>query len=346
MTIVVPDLAVPVDLRISPHAEQADLACRSFLRDHGLARGPAADDYLRRTRFGAMVGCMYPDAYPAELCRVAEWMALWSIVDDQLERLGSWERPEVVGAVCATIGSWVGDPVRTGSVGRPAPARAFRSVWSGIAGSTSPGWQHRFRAEFRRHLTGCEWEAAQLRAGKIPRIADYLRWRPLFFGAHVALALGEYAQRAELPPQLVGDPLLEQTVSTGIELMIISNDLLSADVEQEQGSQVNLVAIVGATEGCSPQQSADRLAAAYNRRLDAYAEGFEQLSRHCDELGLDEQQRAAALGYARAPLIWTRGQIAWSTGNPRYSADRVAFYDAIPDHIGELARTLRCGPAR
>ncbi|NUT36152.1 MAG: hypothetical protein HOV79_24100 [Hamadaea sp.] len=342
MAIVVPDLDVPVELRASPHAAQAERAARAVLREHALARGPQADDYVERTRFGALVACMYPDAYEPELCLVARWMALWSIVDDQLERLGAVERPQTVASVCAAIASWV-DGRAPGR--EPAIAVAFRSVWAGIAATASESWRRRLRHEFRRHLDGCRWEAEQVRARKAPAIADYLRWRPLFFGAHVALALGEYARRAELPPSLIGDPVLRKAVGTGIELMIISNDLLSADIEAEQGG-VNLVAILGERDGCTPQQSADRLAGAYGRRLAAYREQMGALRRHCAGLGLGERERDAVLEYARGPLIWTRGQIAWSTGNPRYSADRAAFYRVIPDHIGDLARTLRHPAAR
>lgn len=343
MAIVMPELDVPVELRVSPHAAQAERAARVVLREHGLARGPRADDYLERTRFGALVACMYPDAYASELCLVAQWMALWSIVDDQLERLGALERPETMSAVSAEIASWVDGRA---PAQEPAVAHAFRAVWAGIAATASVAWRERFRHEFRRHLDGCRWEAEQVRARKAPAIADYLRWRPLFFGAHVALALGEYVRRAELPPSLVGDPILHAAVGTGVELMIISNDLLSADVEVEQGAGVNLVAILGEHEGWSPQQSADRLAGAYGRRLSAYREQMSALRRHCADLGLAQREKDAVVEYARGPLVWTRGQIAWSTGNPRYSAERAAFYRAIPDHIGDLARALRHPAAR
>jgi len=332
VAIVVPDLHVPVELRLSPYAERADDACRAFLRDHGLVGGPDAEDYVRRTRFGALVAAMYPDAYPEELARVAEWMGVWSIVDDQLERLGPRERPETVARLCATIASWLD------SAGRSAAGRAFRDVWTGIAASGSDAWLGRLRREFRRHLDGCEWEAAQVRAGGIPAVREYLRWRPLFFGAYVALALGEYAERRELPPQAVGDPLLDRVVTIGVELMIISNDLLSADVEASLGG-LNLVAIVAAEQGCTRQQSAYRLAEGYERRLAAYRVAVEDLRTHCETL--DPAGRDAVLAYARAPLVWTRGQIAWSTGNPRYSADRTAFYAAIPDHLAEVLAELR-----
>jgi germacradienol/geosmin synthase len=339
VTIVVPELRVPVELRLSPYAGRAEEACHSFLRDHALAHGPAAEDYLRRTRFGALVAGMYPDAYPEELSRLAEWMSVWSIVDDQLERLGAREKPEVVARLCATIASWLDGP------GASPLGRAVHDVWGKIAATASGSWRRRLRAEFRRHLDGCEWEAAQVRAGGVPGVRDYLRWRPLFFGAYVALAMGEYAERRELPATAIGDPLLDRVVAIGVELMIISNDLLSADVEAEQGSRVNLVAIVAAEQHCSPQQSAYRLVEGYERRLAAYRVAFEDLRTHCE--ALDPADSAAVLAYARGPLIWTRGQIAWSTGNPRYSSDRAAFYAAIPDHLDDLsknlARRLPCG---
>ncbi|MCP2322385.1 hypothetical protein HDA40_000892 [Hamadaea flava] len=328
MTIVVPELHVPVELRLSPYADPADEACRAFLRDHALARGPAAEDYVRRTRFGALVAGMYPDATAPELARVAEWMGAWSIMDDQLERIGPQEPESVVARLCAAIASWLDSP-GSGPLGR-----ALYQTWGRIAATASEAWQRRLRTEFRRHLDGCEWEAAQVRGGGVPRLRDYLRWRPLFFGAYVALALGEYAENRELPPAAVGDPLLHRAVTIGVELMIISNDLLSADIEAEQGSRVNLVAIVSEEQRCSPQQSAYRLAEGYERRLAAYRVAYEDLRTHCE--GLDPAGSAAVLAYARAPLIWTRGQIAWSTGNPRYSADRAAFYAAIPDHLGAV----------
>ncbi|NUR71147.1 MAG: hypothetical protein HOU81_10030 [Hamadaea sp.] len=331
MTIVVPDLPVPVELRLSPHAERADEACRAFLREHALARGPAAEDYLRRTRFGALVGGMYPDANPSELARVAEWMGAWSIMDDQLERIAPREQPSVVARLCAAIASWLDSP-GSGPLGR-----ALYQVWQRIAATASEVWQRRLRSEFRRHLDGCAWEADQVRAGGVPRLRDYLRWRPLFFGAHVALALGEYAEGRELPPAAVGDPLLDRVATIGVELMIISNDLLSADIEAEQGA-LNLVTIVAAEQRCSRQQSAYRLAEAYERRLAAYRVAYEDLRTHCE--GLPQAGSAAVLAYARAPLIWTRGQIAWSTGNPRYSADRAAFYSAIPDHLAGVVAEL------
>ncbi|GHJ48830.1 hypothetical protein Cs7R123_61720 [Catellatospora sp. TT07R-123] len=326
-------LEPPVPLRLHPASEQADQAARDFLYRHGIVDPARGDGYLVETDFGAMVGCMYPDADPAVLPLLAQWMALWSIADDQFEALAPRMTGTALAAVCERIAGFL-----TPAGAAPDPSRigtAFGHVWQAVAQRTSAAWQARFRDAWRDHVDGCRWEAEQVRAGRVPTLAEYLRQRPRYLGAHIAVVLTEAAHGVELPGRFDRDPLLRRAVDAGIELIAISNDLLSAEVELGQGSMLNLVPIVAAQESCSYDAATDLLLARYGQRLADYRAAVAAVEAGLGSGGESVAVRAVAM----APGVWTSGQLAWSAGNARYSDRRERFYQHVPDHIGVLIGT-------
>ncbi|MDI1462945.1 terpene synthase family protein [Catellatospora sp. KI3] len=326
------DLEPPVPLRLHPAADQADQAARDFLYRHGVVDPELGDDYLAETDFGAMVGCMYPDARPEMLPLLAQWMALWSVADDQLEALAPQLPPAELDALCTRL---------TGLLAAPGPAEdsvlgtAVAHAWQALAARTSAQWQARFRQAWHEYVEGCRWEAVQTGAGRTPTVAEYLDQRPRYLGAHIAIVLTEAALDIELPEAVVDDPLLRSALDAGIELIAISNDLLSAEVELAQGSTLNLVAILAAQESCSLGAATGLLVARYRRRLADYRGAVAAVEAAVRAFPV---WAPAVRAVAAAPGVWTSGQLAWSTGNARYSDRRAVFNRSVPDHVRALVQ--------
>ncbi|MBV1850110.1 terpene synthase family protein [Catellatospora tritici] len=324
------DLEPPVPLRLHPAADQADRAARDFLYRHAIVDPELGDDYLAETDFGAMVGCMYPDARPEMLPLLAQWMALWSVADDQLEALAPQLSTPELDALCARLTGLLTPP---GTTEDSVLGTAVGHAWQALAARTSPEWQARFRRAWHEYVDGCRWEAVQARAGRTPTVAEYLDQRPRYLGAHIAIVLTEAALDIELPEPVVDDPLLRSALDSGIELIAISNDLLSAEVELGQGSTLNLVPILAAQESCSLGEATELLVARYRRRLADYRDAVSAVEAAVRVFPVWD---AAVRAVAAAPGVWTSGQLAWSAGNARYSERRADFNRGVPDHLRAL----------
>lgn len=209
--ISIPHLAVPFSERRNPYVEEAEAHVRRYLRDFGLVRSEEAKFHYDRTKFGELVGRVYPFAPLDELCIITDWMAVWAIFDDYLERIPDSQSDEdFVELIRETI-SWL--PFAPAEVvsrsGNPIEA-AIRDIWNRLADRSSLSWRQRFVRHLTDYLEGCHWESKNRRSGTAPDLPTYISTRRRSGGMRPSMDLSEIGLGIELANDTHDHPKVQQ----------------------------------------------------------------------------------------------------------------------------------------
>jgi hypothetical protein len=306
----------PFPPRISPYADEAERAIRGYLRRFGLLRSPEAAEYYDASRLGYLTAQIYPDASRERLLAVTYWFGVWTIFDDQLERLPDSREPEAVDTVAAAMLSWLAaeGPPRAGV---PFEA-AFGDAWAWIRRHSSPAWQARFVGNTRQYLAGCRWEAENRRRGSVPDLKSYVQRRRRFGGIRMAMDLSEFGGGYELAPHVHADPLIQELLDVLGDLTLWGNDIYSVAVDREEGNVSNLVFVLQAEHGCDQVTATGLVNEMLDGRLARLRQLEEGLPQWFAARGLTADERADVSRYVEGVHTWISGNVTWSLENTRY----------------------------
>jgi 5-epi-alpha-selinene synthase len=309
----------PFPPRISPYAAAAEREVRAYLRRCGLLRSSAAAEYYDSSRLGYLTAQIYPDALRDRLLLVSRWFCVWTVFDDQLEKLPDDRPATAVDLVADLMLSWLG-PQRTANTAGEVPfATGFGNAWADIRARSSPAWQERFLAHTRQYLTGCRWEAENRRTAIVPDLESYMVRRRRFGGIRMAMDLSEFSGGYELPNQVHAAPPIQELLDVLGDITLWGNDLFSIQVDQEEGNVSNLVFVLQHWHSCDLQEALATARAMLAERLDRLRAVENELADWCAAIGLPARQRHDVARFVEGLHTWISGNIAWSRDNVRYT---------------------------
>jgi hypothetical protein len=337
--VVIPDLPIPFPPKINPATDDAERHVRSYLRDVGLLRSPEAMFHYDQTRFGELVGRAYPNADPEGLALITDWMAVWAIFDDQLEKIPDDCSSAAFDSLAEALLSWLdlgGDGVLT-DLANPLEV-AFLDIWRRIRARSSPAWQARFVRHVADYLGGCRWEAANRRSGRTPPLEDYIETRRRFGGMKPSMDLTELGGRFELSAGLHAHPRTQELLAATADLVLWANDIFSVEAELADGNMNNIVLVYRHERGCTLQNAVDAVAGMLAVRVTE----FEALT--ADLPTADPHSEYAKEGDALAAYVtgmwtWIRGNVDWSRGNERYRSAHHRVSEKQPNYLKESLKS-------
>jgi Terpene synthase family 2, C-terminal metal binding len=343
----------PFPDRISPHAEQAERHLRGYLRQCGIFRGQDAAAYYDESRLGYLTAQIYPDALPERLLVLAEWYGVWTVFDDQLEKLADLRPPEAVSGVAAAMLSWLPTAALAPAADAPAApadaadavpfARGFGEAWQRLRAATSPAWQRRFLAHTVEYLEGCHWEAANRSLGAVPELAEYIARRRRFGGIRMAMDLSEYGRGYELPPQTHADPVIGELLDVLGDITLWGNDIFSVLVDREEGNVSNLVFVLQRHRGCGLAEAAAEASRMLDERFARLRAIEAALRAWQDARGLDTRERTHLDYFVTGVHTWISGNVYWSLANSRYRTARPRVGGEQPNFLLDLGQATRGG---
>lgn len=321
------DRAIPRPAPCSPVGALAEEHVRDYLERFGLLRDEAARRHYRETHFGDLVGRAYPRAGVEAMTLIGEWMAVWAMFDDYLERIvDSAGLPEVDGVIAqvSAIFDWDGRAAAGAAavdLGNPLIA-ALRDMWERMLPATSPPWQARFARDIRGYLGGCRWEAGNRIAGRVPPVARYIEMRRRFGGMRPSMTLAELGGQYDLGEAVRGSIRILELIDVTADLVLWVNDLYSAAAEREDGNLHNIVWTV-----------AHEHAVGFREALRTCLDWIELRGHDMRRLEQRWRTRAVREGFTPAQVelgarhiedmwAWVRGNFDWSAGNERYRTAR------------------------
>ncbi|MEV0941605.1 hypothetical protein AB0I90_14645 [Micromonospora wenchangensis] len=335
MTFTVPDLSVPFPERQNPHVDEAEAHVREYLRKFGLLRSQEAKFHYDRTRFGELVARAYPFAPLEELCVITDWMAVWAIFDDYLERIPDAQGDERFVALIHETISWFpltppGTAVRSGN---PIEL-AIRDIWDRLTARSSLTWRRRFVRHLTDYLEGCHWESHNRRRGVAPDLPTYVRTRRRFGGMRPSMDLSEIGLGIELTDDVHAHPRIQQLLDNTADLVLWANDVFSVEAEKREGNVNNIVLVVQRTRGGSMQEAADEVAGMLRGRCADFVSASRAALAFFTSSGEFTAEQAHQVSrYVAAMESWIRGNVDWSYGNERYRSEHLRTGEDQPNFL-------------
>jgi germacradienol/geosmin synthase len=328
-----PEFQINRAARLNPQLETARAHTVTWARQMGLTDPsaevvPWTEDQLAANDFGLLCSHKFPDAPIDRLTIITDWYTWLFHLDDYFveafTRTGDVARAK---AYLARIPQFTPvDPSRDA----PAPAnpteRGLADLWSRTAPTMSHGWRCRIRDSLEEILTGNLLELRRATARYSGDPVEYLEMKRKSNGGRVAACLAEFAQGAELPPDVADSPRVRALVEANNDSALLLNDIFSYDREAADGSETaNMVLVLQEFLGCGPQQAVD----ATNDMITARIRQFEHIAdveipEMCEDHRLGQEDRAAVLGFVDTLRDWLPGWLEWHKRAARYLSEGTA----------------------
>ncbi|MFF7725369.1 terpene synthase family protein [Streptomyces sp. NPDC008001] len=298
----------------NPGAPRADAAVRSWLARFAICQSPASQQNLRRARITDTTALAYPDAAPADLVRLTQWLYWTFIMDDDFDDGPDGRDPaRCEGALASLVRVLDGDPGRT-----PA-TRAFADIWQRMSAGRSRGWNKEFRRDTEDWFWTYYEDTVDRATDRYPSLDAYCYRRARGVGAHMFLTLAELGAGLDLPETLRHLPGLQDLKRAAAEYTGLNNDLWSVAKDRSVGVFHNAVVLVERHEGLSPEAAADRVAGMLDRCADQMLTAARELPAQLDAAGIAGPARAGVLACAAAYRKFVRGCFDYYYRADRYT---------------------------
>ncbi|MFD7445611.1 isoafricanol synthase [Streptomyces sp. NPDC059909] len=319
-------IRIPFSARFSPHAERARRHTLLWLQETGLLKEEAEVAEYDALRLERLMAYFYPDATGSDLELAADFNAWFFIFDDQFDG-GLGTRPEAIERVVDNLVATMtlDGPAHQRPDGRESPlVRAFQDIWRRATAGTPYGWQSRFRAHWRDYMAAHQGEARNRNADRLPTLEELLEVRRDSIGVQPCLDFTERCGGYSLPDELLGSsPLREMRRITG-DVVIFVNDIVSLVKELAAGDVNNSVVVLREQEGCTLEQSVERIAALANARTARFAQLAAALPKGMSERGVPPEVRGHIEHYVEGMGHLMAGNLAWSLATSRYDETGIA----------------------
>lgn len=322
-TLWLPEFHAPFPTRFNPAEHQAEQHAREFVDAFGLT--PTAEDRVRYASYamGTFMAGIFPDAEPDDLITVTDWMGLWFLIDDHVERAeaGRLSPMEIMdfGAEILTIFTPDASVQPSGtSVGRSPFSKAYVDVWQQIAARMSVWWRCRFAAHMAAWFAAEALHCQARLDRKGPCIEQVIAVRRLSSGFLPTLDMAEFTFRSELPAPLVNAIEFTQVRQHCNDSLIWINDIVSAPKEDQAGDIFNLVLCVERRDQCNRAKAYRRVSRMSAARLEEYIAACDRVPALYACLGLTPNQEATGNIYLASMENMYAGHLAWAQRSGRY----------------------------
>jgi germacradienol/geosmin synthase len=153
-------------------------------------------------------------------------------------------------------------------------------------------------------------------------LQEYAEFRRRTVGIHHSIDAGERSRGFEVPAEVQAHPLMERMRDLAADTIGFMNDIHSFEREKRRGDGHNLIAVLHRERRCGWQEAADEAVRMTTDSLAEYLELEAQVPQMCDELGLDEDDRAKVRMGVEAIQHWINGNYEWALTSGRYAADK------------------------
>ncbi len=251
------------------------------------------------------------------------WFSLAFLFDDQFDS----GRPDRADRIAEVARELIATPLRPAGI-TPRVAcpitMAWAEVWAHLSDGMSLTWRTRFAASWGRFLVAHTEEvdlAARGLAGTLD-LQEYAEFRRRTVGIHHSIDAGERSRGFEVPAEVQAHPLMERMRDLAADTIGFMNDIHSFEREKRRGDGHNLIAVLHRERRCGWQEAADEAVRMTTDSLAEYLELEAQVPQMCDELGLDEDDRAKVRMGVEAIQHWINGNYEWALTSGRYAADK------------------------
>ena len=322
-----PDFYRPYPARLNPNLEHARKNSKAWAFQTGLlGEGEEGEAPLwSEARFDAMdfasfTAYTHPDAPAPELDLLTEWYVWGWYVDDYFAR--SFEASgDLAGAtseahtLMASLEAFMPPDLDTA---RPEPTnpveRALHDLWPRTAPTMSRDWRLRYVANLRRlaEVYRREMATSEKNRQRILDPIEYISMRREVSGMAWSSDLVEHSLSAEIPAHIYHARPLRVLRDTFFDTVGLRNDIISYQIDVDEGRVNNGVMVMRHFLGCELQQAVEIV----NDQVTSRMQQFEntvatELAPLFEEQGVDPVARHQVLKYVKALEDWMAGDLQW-----------------------------------
>ncbi|PTB64806.1 terpenoid synthase [Trichoderma citrinoviride] len=306
--VLIPDLfssIMAVEPTINPHYNdgkaEADAWFKSLLQLKGKAEAT-----FNKTDFGFAAAVWAPSAEKERFRTVVDWANWVFYFDDQFDEGHLANDPAGTQKEIDSILAILDDNHTFSQADKPL-IYAFQTIWDRIKRGATPEVRERWKDAHKKYVEGLIYQSKRTKLGfaAASTVDEYMSYRRETIGVVLAIRLVEYAENIKLSQAQIDHPALQLCTRTIVDLVILSNDILSYKKEVELNDAGNNLITILKAQHLSDQEAMDEI----GRMLDAC---YETWYRAVEELpAWGEETDREVLRYLDACRNVGLGNLHW-----------------------------------
>ncbi|MFE1559781.1 germacradienol/geosmin synthase [Streptomyces sp. NPDC058734] len=329
--LLLPDIRMPYELRLSPHLEHAREGSLSWSRRMGLLEAQPGDpgsaiwdeQKLRGYDFALCSAAIAPAATADALLLNACWLA-WGTYADDYYPVVFGRTGDIAAARAATARLVAMMPLAAGDA-VPAPVTVLERSLADLWARTVPGMGAAGRAEFRatmvEMLESWVWEVENRFHRRVPDPVDYAEMRRLTFGSRMTMYMCRLGQEGRgIPDEVYRSGTVRSLENAAADAGCLVNDIFSYRKEVEfEGEVHNHVLVTRNFFDIGYPEALHICHSLLARRVEEFEHiAADQLPVLCEDRRLDAAARAGLDAYVGGLRDWLAGVLHWHRTTRRY----------------------------
>jgi 5-epi-alpha-selinene synthase len=316
LNIKYPALYCPFPSAINPHSEATYQHSLEWVRSFNLVTDESVYQRWRDLDLSGWAVYCCPQVSLEALKIISDCTVYLFLLDDECESAGASKQLEWLAAKQTRLIDILKGAELTDS--DTLFAHALQNIRQRLLQFGTSEWMLGFTEEIERHLKGVLWEALNNSQGITPDLATYRQIRPLTCGLIPFFRLTLFAERIDLPTEIIKHTLVNQMEEVASLTIGWANDILSLEKEIMSGQSDNLVQILQHEYQIPLHEAIKRAASLHDTEVRTFIELSAQLPSFGAEIDANLQR------YILGLHSWMRGNIDWSLKTRRYRINQAA----------------------
>lgn len=316
-TASIPPLYCPFLPHISDYVEAVETHTDEWVQAFHLHDSDF--DTYHASKFGHMTCRFYPTANFKRLTVTNDLLVLLFLMDDLFDHQTTTTSTITLKGLMKHCMEVLTDDRRFSLSSGGNILAALTDVWGRAKSLSSAAFQKEFVQDIALLFESIAWQKNNAAAWSTPSLEDYIRWRPLIGGAHIAGRLILFAENIHLTSKVQLHPTVQRLNMLCGHLGCWANDLFSLSKEVGHGDLHNLVLVIQHEKGISLEAAIRETAAIHDQEMAEFYTLYKSLYNFSGGAG----QLVRRYAYDLAMIV--RGNIDWSTQDTHRYGAGVAF---------------------
>ncbi|KAL7934326.1 terpenoid synthase [Trichoderma chlorosporum] len=321
--VLIPDLfssIMSAEPAVNPHYQDGKAAADEWFKNLLQLKGKAEMKF-NKTDFGYAAAIWAPSAEKDRYRTAVDWANWVFYFDDQFDEGHLANDPVKAREEINSILSILNDEAPRAQADKPL-RYVFQTIWDRIKASTVPEVQERWRESHKNYLEGLIYQSKLTKSSPAPTLTvdEYMAYRRRTIGVELAIRLVEYAEDIKLPQTQMDHPSLQLCTEIVVDLVILSNDILSYKKEVELDDAGNNLITILKAQNISDQEAMDTIGKMLDDCYKSWNSALDKLPAWGEEI---DREVAKYLDACRNVGL---GNLHWSFRSGRYfgaSGDQV-----------------------
>ncbi|KAG8926677.1 hypothetical protein FRC03_011428 [Tulasnella sp. 419] len=306
----------PYQLHVNPHYQPVAAISEKWLDDHGVHPSPKKRAAFEACNFGLLTAMCYAEA-PYERFRVlCDFINCLFAFDDLTDEGGLRKDNKGTRKASDIIMNSLWHPFTYKTEFRCG--QVFASFWGrALESGCSEGTHRRFLEASDLYMNAVHEQVICRATARIPTVEEFIKLRRDTGALKMCFAAGEYGAGLDLPDEVFDHPYIKIMENCSNDVVVISNDVYSYNIEQAQGDTFNILEVCMKHENLNLQQAMDFAGQLVNDRVDLYTATKAKLPSWGPEIDAELPK------YFQVLEDWMTAGFYWSLESKRYFGDQV-----------------------